>query len=113
MGCHDELQHILFHSNLQTDLEETKAQEIAKLQDMLHEMQLQVEQAKSTVIKEREAARKTIEEALPIIKETPVLVQDTEKIDLLNAETENLKVRPTEQLMLDFYFYRQLNSSES
>ncbi|CAL9184012.1 unnamed protein product [Musa hybrid cultivar] len=77
---------------LRTDLEETKAQEIAKLQDMLHEMQLQVEQAKSTVIKEREAARKTIEEALPIIKETPVLVQDTEKIDLLNAETENLKV---------------------
>ncbi|CAL9114571.1 unnamed protein product, partial [Musa acuminata var. zebrina] len=75
-----------------TDLEETKAQEIAKLQDILHEMQLQVEQAKSTVIKEREAARKTIEEALPIIKETPVLVQDTEKIDSLNAEIENLKV---------------------
>ncbi|CAL9113071.1 unnamed protein product [Musa textilis] len=76
---------------LRTDLEETKAQEIAKLQDMLHEMQLQVEEAKSTVIKEREAARKAIEEALPIIKETPVLVQDTEKIDSLNAEIENLK----------------------
>ncbi|KAJ8494164.1 hypothetical protein OPV22_015885 [Ensete ventricosum] len=76
---------------LRTDLEETKAQEIAKLQDMLHEMQLQVEEAKSTVIKEREAARKAIEAALPIIKENPVLVQDTEKIDSLNAEIENLK----------------------
>ncbi|RRT66819.1 hypothetical protein B296_00039830, partial [Ensete ventricosum] len=51
----------------------------------------QVEEAKSTVIKEREAARKAIEAALPIIKENPVLVQDTEKIDLLNAEIENLK----------------------
>ncbi|RWV89107.1 hypothetical protein GW17_00048764, partial [Ensete ventricosum] len=51
----------------------------------------QVEEAKSTVIKEREAARKAIEAALPIIKENPVLVQDTEKIDSLNAEIENLK----------------------
>ncbi|CAL9751955.1 unnamed protein product [Musa acuminata subsp. burmannicoides] len=76
---------------LRTDLEETKAQEISKLQDILHEMQLQVEEARSTLIMEREAARKAIEEAPPVIKETPVFVQDTEKIDLLTAEVENLK----------------------
>ncbi|XVF86852.1 hypothetical protein PTKIN_Ptkin18bG0075400 [Pterospermum kingtungense] len=76
---------------LRTDLEEAKAQEVAKLQDALHEMQLQVEEAKSMVIKEREAARKAIEEAPPVIKETPVIVQDTEKINSLTSEVEKLK----------------------
>ncbi|MBA0569840.1 hypothetical protein Golob_003541 [Gossypium lobatum] len=76
---------------LRTDLEETKAQEIAKLQDALHEMQSQVEEAKSMVIKEREAARKAIEEAPPVVKETPVIVQDTEKINSLTSEVEKLK----------------------
>ncbi|XP_039117224.1 myosin-17-like isoform X1 [Dioscorea cayenensis subsp. rotundata] len=76
---------------LRTDLEEAKAQEIAKLQETLHELQLQVEEANSLLIKEREAARKAIEDAPPVIKETPVLVQDTEKIDSLTAEVEQLK----------------------
>lgn len=78
---------------MQTDLEEAKAQEVAKLQDSLHAMQLQVEEANSMLIKEREAARKAIEEAPPVIKETPVLVQDTARIDSLSAEVENFKVR--------------------
>lgn len=77
---------------MQTDLEEAKAQEVAKLQDALHAMQLQVEEANSMLIKEREAARKAIEEAPPVIKETPVLVQDTARIDSLTAEVENFKV---------------------
>lgn len=81
-----------FYSNLQTDLEEVKAHEIAKLQDSLHEAQLHVDEAKAMVIKEREAARKAIEEAPPVIKETPIIVQDTEKINALTAEIENLKV---------------------
>ncbi|OEL22803.1 Myosin-11, partial [Dichanthelium oligosanthes] len=76
---------------LKTDLEEAKAQEIAKLQETLHDMQLQVEEAKAMVVKEREAARKAIEEAPPVIKETPVLVEDTEKINSLTAEVEQLK----------------------
>ncbi|OMO66175.1 IQ motif, EF-hand binding site [Corchorus olitorius] len=76
---------------LRTDLEEAKAQEVAKLQDALHEMQLQVEEAKSMVIKEREAARKAIEEAPPVIKETSVIVQDTRKINSLTSEVEELK----------------------
>lgn len=76
---------------LRTDLEETKAQETAKLQDALHAMQLQVEEANLLVIKEREAARKAIEEAPPVIKETPVIIQDTEKVDFLTSEVERLK----------------------
>ncbi|TVU34255.1 hypothetical protein EJB05_16086, partial [Eragrostis curvula] len=76
---------------LRTDAEEAKAQEIAKLQETLHDMQLQVEEAKALVVKEREAARKAIEEAPPVIKETPVLVEDTEKINSLTAEVEQLK----------------------
>ncbi|KAK1264607.1 hypothetical protein QJS04_geneDACA017858 [Acorus gramineus] len=76
---------------LRMDLEEAKAQEHAKLHEALHAMQLQVEEANTMLIKEREAARKAIEEAPPVIKETPVLVQDTEKIDALTAEVENLK----------------------
>ncbi|TYG97779.1 hypothetical protein ES288_A10G065000v1 [Gossypium darwinii] len=76
---------------LRADHEEAKAQEIAKLQDALHEMQSEVEEAKSMVIKEREAARKAIEEAPPVVKETPVIVQDTEKINSLTSEVEKLK----------------------
>lgn len=55
-------------------------------------MQVQVEEAKSMVVKEREAARKAIEEAPPVIKEMPVMVQDTEKINSLSAEVEKLRV---------------------
>ncbi|PKI35333.1 hypothetical protein CRG98_044283 [Punica granatum] len=77
---------------LRTDLEEAKAQEVAKLQDALKAMQLEVEGANSMVIKEREAARKAIEEAPPVAKETTVIVEDTKKIDSLTAEVERLKV---------------------
>ncbi|GLU22442.1 hypothetical protein SLE2022_385170 [Rubroshorea leprosula] len=80
-----------FEKRLRTDLEESKAQEIAKLQDLLQAMQLQLEEANSMVIKEREAARKAIEEAPPVIKETPVIVKDTETINSLTSEVEKLK----------------------
>ncbi|XP_059284070.1 myosin-17-like [Lycium ferocissimum] len=76
---------------IRTELEETKAQEVAKLQEALHTMQKQVEEANAKVVQEREAARRAIEEAPPVIKETPVIVQDTEKINALLAEVENLK----------------------
>ncbi|CAA0835013.1 Myosin family protein with Dil domain [Striga hermonthica] len=80
-----------FEKRLRTELEETKAQDIAKLQEALQSMQIQVEEANARVIKEREAARKAIEEAPPVIKETPIMVQDTSKIDTLTAEVESLK----------------------
>ncbi|KAL7091844.1 hypothetical protein ACP275_12G128400 [Erythranthe tilingii] len=77
---------------LRTELEDTKAQEITKLQEALRSMQIQVEDANARVIQEREASRKAIEEAPPVIKETPVVIQDTAKIDALTAEVESLKV---------------------
>lgn len=73
-------------------MEEEKTQEVSKLQDALHAMQIQVEEANARAIKEREAARKAIEEAPPVIKETPVIIQDTEKINSLLAEVNRLKV---------------------
>ncbi|WZZ31127.1 hypothetical protein YC2023_014528 [Brassica napus] len=74
-----------------TELEEAKAQESAKQQEALQAMRLQVEEANAAVIREREAAKKAIEEAPPVIKETPVLVEDTEKINSLTSEVEALK----------------------
>nr|GMD55737.1 myosin-17-like [Ipomoea batatas] len=80
-----------FEKRLRTELEETKAQETAKLQEALQSMQKQVDEANARVIQEQEAARKAIEEAPPVIKETPVIVQDTEKLNALIADVENLK----------------------
>ncbi|XP_042387106.1 myosin-17-like isoform X2 [Zingiber officinale] len=76
---------------LRTDLEESKVQEVAKLHSVLSEVQLELEEAKSMLTRERDAARKVIEEAPPVIKETTILVQDMEKINSLTAQVERLK----------------------
>ncbi|KAI4387355.1 hypothetical protein MLD38_005194 [Melastoma candidum] len=78
---------------LRTDLEETKAQEMAKLQDALNVMRLEVEQVNSMVMKEREAARKAIEDATPLIKEAPMIVLDTQRINSLTVELEKFKAK--------------------
>ena len=62
------------------------------MQQSLQAMQSTVDETNVLLVKEREDARKAIEEASSVIKETPVLVQDTEKIDTLTAEMESLKV---------------------
>ncbi|XP_057962768.1 myosin-9 [Malania oleifera] len=76
---------------LRADLEEAKAQEIAKLQNFLQAMQSKIDETNALLVKEQEAARKAIEEAPPVIKETQVMVEDTEKVDSLTAEVESLK----------------------
>ncbi|KAL6545437.1 hypothetical protein OROGR_009311 [Orobanche gracilis] len=76
---------------LRADLEETKAQEITKLQNLMDDMQKKVDETNTLLIKEREAARKAIEEAPPVIKETPVYIEDTKKIESLTDEVDNLK----------------------
>ncbi|CAL5343097.1 unnamed protein product [Camellia sinensis] len=76
---------------LRTDLEEAKTQEIAKLQNSLQVMQSKIDETNALLVKEREAARKAIEEAPPVIKETRVFVEDTKKVELLTAEVNNLK----------------------
>ncbi|XP_024967331.1 myosin-17-like [Cynara cardunculus var. scolymus] len=76
---------------LRSELEQTKIQETAKLQDALRMMQIQIDEANAKVIEEREAAQKAIEDAPPVVKQTPVIVQDTEKVDTLTAEIKSLK----------------------
>lgn len=55
-------------------------------------MQSRIDETTSLLEKEREAVKKTIEEAPPVVKETQVMVEDTEKINLLKAEVESFKV---------------------
>ncbi|XP_047336322.1 myosin-11-like [Impatiens glandulifera] len=76
---------------MRTDLEETKAQEIAKLQNSLQDMQARNDETTALLVKEREASRKTIEEAPPVIKEIQVMVEDTKRIESLTAEVDSLK----------------------
>ncbi|KAG6434219.1 hypothetical protein SASPL_105842 [Salvia splendens] len=57
---------------LRADLEEAKNQEMAKLRSSMEEMQKKVDEMSALVVKEREAAKKAIEEAPPVIQETPV-----------------------------------------
>ncbi|XP_057427058.1 myosin-11-like [Lotus japonicus] len=76
---------------LRTNLEESKAQEIAKMQNSLQAMQSKVDETNALLIKERENAKKAIEEAPAVVKETQVLVEDTEKIETLKMEVESLK----------------------
>ncbi|KAL0299089.1 UNVERIFIED_CONTAM: Myosin-11 [Sesamum radiatum] len=76
---------------LRIDLEEAKAQEIAKMQNLMEEMQKKVDETNALLVKEREAAKKAIEEAPPVIKETPVYVEDTKKLESLKEEVDSLK----------------------
>ncbi|KAK8605222.1 hypothetical protein V6N13_082673 [Hibiscus sabdariffa] len=77
---------------LRTDLEEAKAQEIAKLQSTIQEMQKTIDDTNALLAQEQEAAKKTIEEAPPVIESREVLVEDTKKVEALTEEVESLKV---------------------
>ncbi|GMY22238.1 myosin-12-like [Fagus crenata] len=78
-----------FEKHLRIDLEEAKGQEIAKLQNALHEMQGQLDEAHAAIIHEKEAAKLAIEEAPPVIKEVPVV--DNTKLELLRNHNEELE----------------------
>lgn len=74
----------------QADIEEAKTQENAKLQNALQEMQVQFQETKEMLIKERENAKKA-DEKVPIIQEVPAI--DHEMMNKLTAENEKLKVK--------------------
>ncbi|XP_024011447.1 myosin-17-like [Eutrema salsugineum] len=59
--------------------------------EAMQETQFQVEESNAAVIREGEAARKAIEKSPPFMKDTPVLVEDTEKINSLTSEMEAIK----------------------
>ncbi|KAF6168634.1 hypothetical protein GIB67_005246 [Kingdonia uniflora] len=73
---------------LRSDAEEAKTQENAKLQSTLQEMQLQFKETKAMLVKERETAKKVVEQ-VPVIHEVPVI--DNAMLDKLSAENEKLK----------------------
>ncbi|XP_058085299.1 myosin-12-like isoform X2 [Magnolia sinica] len=78
-----------FEKHMRIDIEEAKAQEIAKLQSSLHEMHTRLEEASAAIIREREAAKIAIEQAPPVIKEVPVV--DNSKLELLTSRNEELE----------------------
>ncbi|KAJ9700868.1 hypothetical protein PVL29_006277 [Vitis rotundifolia] len=73
---------------MRADIEEAKTQENAKLQNALQEMQVQFQETKEMLIKERENAKKA-DEKVPIIQEVPAI--DHEMMNKLTAENEKLK----------------------
>ncbi|KAI3872409.1 hypothetical protein MKX03_009473 [Papaver bracteatum] len=99
---------------LRTDLEETKGQEITKLQASVQSLQSKVDETNVLLVAEREAARKAIEEAPPVVQETQVVVQDTEKIDSLTEEVERLKASlESEKLRADDFEKKYSEAQEA
>ncbi|KAG2302442.1 hypothetical protein Bca52824_031093 [Brassica carinata] len=82
---------VQLEKRLRADLEEEKTQEITKLQSSMEEMKKKVEETNVMLVKEREAAKKAIEEAPPVVTETQVVVEDTQKIEALTEQVEGLK----------------------
>lgn len=68
---------------------EQKKEETSKLQAALEEVQVKYKETKEELAKERVAVKKAAE-VEPIVKEVPVI--DTELMDKLRDENENLKV---------------------
>lgn len=77
---------------MQANVERERLDEICRLHEMVDVLQQAVEDAEVRVIAEREAAVKAIAEAPPVIKETVVWVEDSEKVNSWNAEVDRLKV---------------------
>lgn len=61
-----------------------------KLQSSLQEIQLQFNETKETLLKEREAAKQAAQVVVPVIKEVPVI--DNALMEKLSSENEKLKV---------------------
>ncbi|TKY45470.1 Myosin-11 protein [Spatholobus suberectus] len=99
--------------SLRTNLEESKAQEIAKLQNSLREMLKKVDETNAMLIKERENAKKAIEEAPPVVKETQVIVEDPQKIESLTVEVEGLKTSLESEKQKADDFERKYNEAQA
>ncbi|CAI8615587.1 unnamed protein product [Vicia faba] len=99
--------------SLRTNLEESKAQEIAKLQNSLQELQSKSDETNAILVKERENAKKSIEEAPPVIQETQVIVEDTQKVESLTAEVESLKTSLEAEKQKGDDFERKYNEAQA
>lgn len=74
---------------MQADLEEAKTREIEKLKSALQQTQQQLQETKSSVIKEQKTEKKAGEQ-VPVVQE--VYVSDNEMVNKLTEENEQLKV---------------------
>ena len=85
--------------NVQEYLVREMVDEMCRLREMVDVLQQAVNDAETRAVNEREAAKKAIaeSEAAPVIKETVVMVEDTEKVNSLNAEVDRLKVSRSHQ----------------
>ncbi|CAJ2631461.1 myosin-11 [Trifolium pratense] len=99
--------------SLRTNLEESKAQEIAKLQNSLQELQSKADETNAMLVKEREIAKKSIEEAPPVVKETQVIVEDTQKVESLTAEVEKLKTSLESEKMQAVDFEKKYKEAQA
>ncbi|CAI9117967.1 OLC1v1019461C1 [Oldenlandia corymbosa var. corymbosa] len=73
---------------MRADLDEAKTQENTRLKSALEQMQLQLDETKAMLQKEKEAALQ-LEEKAPVVQEVSVI--DNEMVDKLTAENEQLK----------------------
>ncbi|XP_068325903.1 myosin-8-like [Pyrus communis] len=107
---------------MRADMEEAKTKENAKLQSALKEMQLEFQETKSLLMKEREAAATASEEAekaaeaaaivaeqVPVVQEVSVV--DQEIVNKLTAENEQLKVKALKLLyaFVGLAYFRYIN----
>ncbi|KAL2345815.1 hypothetical protein Fmac_007100 [Flemingia macrophylla] len=99
--------------SLRTNLEESKAQEIAKLQNSLQERQNKIDEINAMLVKERENAKKVIEEAPPIVKEIQVIIEDTKKIESLTGDVESLQTSLESEKQKAGNFERKYNEAQA
>ncbi|XP_062213837.1 myosin-17-like isoform X2 [Phragmites australis] len=85
---------------------------LERLHEMVDVLQQAVDDAEARAIAEREAAKKAVAEAPPVIKETVVLVEDTEKVNSLHAEVARLKDLLGEEMKETFAAKKALAEAE-
>ncbi|KAJ0718398.1 putative myosin ATPase [Helianthus annuus] len=77
---------------LRTDLEEAKAQESIKYQNTIEALLKKLDEANTmTAVKEREAARKVIDEAPAAFEGKEIVIEDTKKVESLNEQVRDFK----------------------
>ncbi|XP_076946182.1 myosin-9-like, partial [Bidens hawaiensis] len=76
---------------LRTDLEEAKAQDAIKFQTHIEALQKKLDETAAMAVKDREALRKAISEAPGLVEEKEIVIEDTKKIESLNAQVSDMK----------------------
>ncbi|CAM0881486.1 unnamed protein product [Alopecurus aequalis] len=97
---------------IQANAERERLDEVSRLHEMVDVLQQAVEDAEVRVIAEREAATRAIADAPPVIKETVVWVEDTEKVSSWNAEVGRLKGLLGAEMQATFDTKKELAKAE-